>query len=78
MPTSSILKNRVTARSATLLCGGRSSVAGFNTLPPLADPALGGVNFPGNPAPDLLPIDGVFHGGIVGTAWLQAVQIEKP
>ncbi|MGZ8335550.1 MAG: TonB-dependent receptor [Allosphingosinicella sp.] len=45
------------ARNAANLCGGRSSVAGFNTLPPLADPLLGGVNFPGNPAPNRLPLD---------------------
>ena len=45
------------ARNAANLCGGRSSINGFNTLPPLADPVLGGVNFPGNPAPDVLPLD---------------------
>jgi outer membrane receptor protein involved in Fe transport len=51
------------ARNAALLCGGRASVAGFDTLPPLADPVLGGVNAPGNPAPDLLPIDDRYVSG---------------
>ena len=50
------------ARSAANLCGGRSSINGFNSLPPLADPVLGGVNFPGNPAPDRLPLDSRWVG----------------
>ena len=57
------------ARSAANLCGGRSSIAGFNTLPPLADPVLGGVNAPGNPAPDLLPIDGRFITDDIDTSY---------
>jgi outer membrane receptor protein involved in Fe transport len=51
------------ARSAANMCGGRSSITGFDTLPPLADPVLGGVNFPGNPAPDRLPVDGRWISG---------------
>ena len=37
------------ARNAANLCGGRSSINGFDTLPPLADPVLGGVELPGQP-----------------------------
>jgi outer membrane receptor protein involved in Fe transport len=50
------------ARNAANLCGGRSSINGFNTLPPLADPVLGGRNFPGNPASDVLPLDSRWVG----------------
>ncbi|MBC2778956.1 TonB-dependent receptor [Parasphingopyxis marina] len=48
------------ARNAANLCGPRHNVGGYDTAPPLADPVLGGVNFPGNPAPDLLPYDSRF------------------
>ncbi|MBC7985540.1 MAG: TonB-dependent receptor [Sphingomonadaceae bacterium] len=48
------------ARNAANLCGTRTGVGGYGTVAGLADPLLGGVNFPGNPAPDLLPYDSRF------------------
>jgi outer membrane receptor protein involved in Fe transport len=48
------------ARNAANLCGPRATLAGPNTSRPLADPVLGGANFPGNPAPDLIPYDNRF------------------
>ncbi len=49
------------ARNAVNLCGPRSTLSGYNTgTPALADPVLGGVNQPGNPAPDLVPYDNRF------------------
>jgi len=50
----------IAARNAANLCGPRATLAGPNTSVPLADPVLGGANFPGNPAPDLVPYDNRF------------------
>ena len=66
------------ARSAANLCGGRSSINGFNTLPPLADPVLGGVNFPGNPAPDRLPLDSRWVTGDIDHSYRQRPQLLEP
>jgi iron complex outermembrane receptor protein len=48
------------ARNAANVCGPRATLAGPNTSVPLASPTLGGANFPGNPAPDLIPYDNRF------------------
>ena len=50
----------IASRNAANLCGPRATLAGPNTSAPLASPTLGGANFPGNPAPDLVPYDNRF------------------
>lgn len=57
------------ARNAANLCGPRTTLAGYNTSTPLASPTLGGVNFPGNPAPDLLPYDDRFVTDDIDTSY---------
>ena len=60
---------QLAARGAANLCGPRTGVGGFGTLAALADPVLGGVNQPGNPAPNLLPFDGRFVTSDIDTSY---------
>jgi outer membrane receptor protein involved in Fe transport len=60
---------QLAARNAANLCGPRTGVNGFGTNAALADPVLGGVNQPGNPAPNLLPYDNRFITGDIDTSY---------
>jgi outer membrane receptor protein involved in Fe transport len=60
---------QLTARNAANLCGPRTGVGGFGTNAALADPVLGGVNQPGNPAPNLLPYDNRFITSDIDTTY---------
>jgi outer membrane receptor protein involved in Fe transport len=59
----------IAARNAANLCGARTGVNGYGTRPPLASPTLGGVNQPGNPAPNLLPYDNRFVTSDIDTTY---------